>query len=385
MGNISKFIYHINQAIKYRQLPQEDRRLTFYSEGKNYWSYFEPLLKEILSKTNIPVCYVSSGEDDPGLSFEHPNLKKFKIDLGYIRNWFFENIETEIMVMTMPDIHQYQVKRSRHNVHYIYTQHSLVSFHMVYRTGAFDHYDTIFCSGPYHIAEMRAIESAGNLPKKVLVEHGYARLDAILAQAKLHNPKPKKEALKHILMAPSWGENGTLELGLGEEIISMLLAAEYRVTLRPHPMTLKFSRHIVDKIITQHLSNDLFSFEDRVDGQESLHNSDIMICDWSGAALDYAFGLGKPVLFIDVPRKVNNPSYEDLGIEPFEARVREDIGAILLINDGKVDKNAMIKLIENLPPKIDTKVRDDNIFNVGQSAQAGAKYIIDMLGPASAK
>mgnify|MGYP003326545469 CR=1 FL=1 len=43
--------------------------------------------------------------------------------------------------------------------------------------------------------------------------------------------------------------------------------------------------------------------------QESLHRSDLMISDWSGAALDYALGLNKPVLFIDVPRKVNNLDY----------------------------------------------------------------------------
>ena len=385
MGRISKFIYHINQAINYRQLPQESRRLTFYSEGKNYWSYLEPLLKEILTQTDMKICYLSSGEDDPGLSFEHPNLEKFKIDLGYVRNWLFENIETEIMVMTMPDIHQYQVKRSRHNVHYIYTQHSLVSLHMVYRPGAFDHYDTIFCSGPYHMAEMRAMEAVSDLPEKILLEHGYARLDAILDQAKSRSLKTKKENRKHILIAPSWGENGTLELGLGEGLVSILLAQDYRVTLRPHPMTLKFSRDVVDKIVTQHLTNKLFSFEDRVDGQESLHNSDIMICDWSGAALDYAFGLGKPVLFIDVPRKVNNPDYKDIGIEPFEASIRENIGAVLQIEGGKIDKHNMIKLIEGLPENIDTKVRDENIFNVGQSSQAGAKYIINMLESGSAK
>ena len=30
--------------------------------------------------------------------------------------------------MTMPDLHNYQIKRSSHKVHYVYVQHSLVVF-----------------------------------------------------------------------------------------------------------------------------------------------------------------------------------------------------------------------------------------------------------------
>ena len=32
-----------------------------------------------------------------------------------------------------------------------------------------------------------------------------------------------------------------------------------------------------------------------------------MVSDWSGAALEYSFGLKKPVIFLDLPKKVNNP------------------------------------------------------------------------------
>lgn len=379
MLKISSFFYHLGQVIKYQQLPAQSRRLTFYSEGKNYWSYLEPLLKELLEQVDTPVCYVTSGSDDPGLEYEHPKLLKFKIDEGFIRSWMFENLQTEIMVMTMPDIHQYQVKRSRYNVHYIYTQHSLVSFHMVYRPGAFDHYDTVFCCGPYHMTEMRAMEAEANLPEKTLVKYGYARLDSILEQAAQQGSIRENEGPKHILIAPSWGANGTLELGLGETIVSTLLEMDYRVTLRPHPMTLKFSRKLVDKIVDQHKANSNFNFEDRVDGQKSLQDSDIMICDWSGAALEYAFGLGKPVLFVDVPRKVNNPDYEAIGVEPFEVSIREKLGAVLKVENGTINKDELIALINSLPQKIETKIRDENIFNVGSSTAAGTKYIIDML------
>jgi len=369
MFNFKLFFRHIRNVIALSQLPKNKRRLTFYSEGKNYWPHLEGLVKEVLATSDIPVCYISSGEDDPGLFLEDPNYQTFQIDEGFVRNWLFENIETDVMVMTMPDLHQYQVKRSKHKVHYVYVQHSLVSLHMVYRKGAFDHYDTIFCAGPHHVKEIRAMEAQYNLPPKNLIEHGYGRLDAIIEEAK---KRPRKEkpvgATKHVLIAPSWGPKGTIESGVGEDIIYQLLKQGHKVTLRPHPQTVKFAKDKVDAILKKYSEDPLFTYEGNIAGQDSLHDSDIMISDWSGAALDYAFGLNKPVLFIDVPRKINNLDYEELGIEPFECFVRDDIGRGVIskkttfsLNDYFTDGNGMDSSI--------------HVFNVGKANPVGANHI----------
>jgi len=328
------FIRHMRDVMRFMQLPKSQRRLTFYSEGKNYWPHMEGLIREVLKTSDIPVCYISSGENDPGLFLEHPNYISFKIDEGFVRNWLFENIDTDVMVMTMPDLHQYQVKRSKHKVHYVYVQHSLVSLHMAYRKGAFDHYDTIFCAGPHHVKEIRAMEALYNLPRKNLVEHGYGRLDAIIEEAK-KRPKVHKSdtAPKHVLIAPSWGPDGTIESGIAESIIDQLLEQGYKVTLRPHPQTIKFAKNKIDIILRKNSQHPLFSYEANVAGQDSLHESDLMISDWSGAALDYAFGLNKPVLFIDVPKKINNHDYKELDIEPFEDMVRNNIGKVIKSDD----------------------------------------------------
>jgi hypothetical protein len=320
----------IGNVIEFTKLSKELRRLVFYSEGENYWVHLEGLVKEILDSTDIPICYISSNKADPGLKLEHPRYRSFLIDEGFVRNWLFETIDTDVMVMTMPDLNQYQVKRSRNKVHYVYVQHSLVSFHMVYRAGAFDYFDSIFCAGPHHIEEIRAIEAKYNLPAKNLVEHGYSRLEAIISEAKLRPKKERSDDVPlHVLVAPSWGEQGTIESGIGERIIDHLVALSCQVTLRPHPQTIKLAWNKVNAILNKHDSNPLFSYEGNVAGQESLHESDVMIGDWSGAALDYAFGLNKPVLFIDVPRKVNNINYKEIDIEPFEVSIREKIGQVV--------------------------------------------------------
>lgn len=241
---------------------------------------------------------------------------------------------------------------------------------MVYREGAFDFYDTIFCAGPHHVKEMRAIEKQRGLESKTLVEHGYARLDSIKKEASTkRSDRAVKNVKQHFLLAPSWGQQGTIETGIGEKIVDLLLSKGKKVTLRPHPQTLKFFPETIQAILAKHETNPDFNYENNVQGQASLHLSDAMICDWSGASLDYAFGLGKPVIFIDVARKVNNPNYEEIDILPFEVDIRESIGTV--ISPNELDKILDVDL-RPLPENL----AENYVYNVGRSDEFGAHEII---------
>jgi len=367
---IRNFFNRIRSVVSFLQTDRALRRLTFYSEGRNYWPHLSALIEQVLAQSDLPVCYISSASDDPGLQFKHPRFHPFLIDEGFIRNWLFENIETDVMVMTMPDIGQYQVKRSRHPVHYVYVQHSLVSLHMVYRSGAFDHYDTMFCAGPHHIKELRALEAHAQLPPKNVVEHGYSRLDAIRREAKSAPLKvPSEDGSRHVLFAPSWGESGIIESGVGKTLVADLLADGHRVTLRPHPQTIRFWGPQVDEIRNDHADNSRFAYEANVDGQQSLQQSDVMVSDWSGAALEYAFGLNKPVLFVDVPRKVNNPDYEQIPLTPLEVTIRDQIGQIYDPADGPLELRNM---------SFDIALPEQFVFNLDNSDAVGGRELIDL-------
>ena len=269
----------------------------------------------------------------------------------------------------MPDINQYQVKCSKNNVHYVYVQHSLVSMHMVYRTGAFDYYDTVFCAGPHHRNEMRALEQSRGLKAKQLFDHGYARLDSILNEADKSKVKQRKDSAPiHVLLAPSWGDNGTIESGLGEKIVSDLLSRNYKITLRPHPQTIIFFPDQVDSIVNKYRDNELFFYESNVAGQDSLHDSDVMVGDWSGAALDYALGLGKPVIFIDIPKKINNPHYDSIDIDPLEVVIRSKLGIVVDANDPHIDVDKALS--------VEIESTDNYVFNIGCSSEIGARELI---------
>ena len=57
--------------------------------------------------------------------------------------------------------------------------------------------------------------------------------------------------------------------------------------------------------------------------------ADIIVSDWSSVAFEFSFSTFKPVLFVDVPRKINNPNYKQLDIEPVEVSSREILGSVL--------------------------------------------------------
>ena len=46
-------------------------------------------------------------------------------------------------------------------------------------------------------------------------------------------------------------------------------------------------------------------------------------------SLDYALGLKKPVIFIDVPKKINDPNYTQIKLEPIEIGIRDKIGIVV--------------------------------------------------------
>jgi CDP-glycerol glycerophosphotransferase (TagB/SpsB family) len=371
------FFRHLMDVTSMMGLPRSERKIIFYSEGKSYWVHLEGILKEFLRQSNIPVCYVTSGKDDPGLHYKHPNLRSYKIDEGGCRNWLFKNIDTDLMVMTMPDIETYQVKRSKYPVHYVYVQHSIVSLHMIYRKSAFDHFDTVFCAGPHQVKEIRAIEEKYQLPEKTIIEHGYGRLDAIIENRKISKAQPPNNP-KKILIAPSWGEHSLVET-IGNQVVSHLLENKFHVILRPHPQTIKYAKVQIKEILERHKNNSNFELEVNIACQDSLHQSDLMISDWSGAALDYSFGLGKPVLFIDVPRKVNNPEYELLDIIPFEIWIRDNIGKTHSAEKLDSLSDSVNEILSNDTYADIDSIAQQNIFNIGKSAQVGAKYLAQFL------
>ena len=142
-------------------------------------------------------------------------------------------------------------------------------------------------------------------------------------------------------------------------------------------MTQKKSKKKIDFIRQKFSSNPNFSIEENIPNFDSFVKSDIMITDWSGAAIEYAFTLERPVLFIDVPKKIHNPDYEELSEIPIEISIRDKIGEIISPSDLQVLPSKINDLCQNnnVKTKIQ-KIRDELVFNLENSSKLEAEYIL---------
>lgn len=364
---------------QFGKLPRQRREIVFFSEGKGDWPHLAPLLDE-LERGGQAVAYLASTPDDPGLTRASDLVSTFEIGSGFARTILFRSIEADIVVMTMPDLNVFHLKKSVHPVHYVYVFHALNSAHMIYPAHSFDAYDTVFCAGPHHVRELRELERLNRLPRRNLVEYGYGRIDDLLKQQALPGDIRDERDASCVLVAPTWGPEGIIEQ-CGHELIRHLLEAGLSVVLRPHPMSWSQSAAKLGKIEADFSRHPLFSIDRNIAARASLDASDVMVTDWSGVAYEYAFALAKPVLFVDLPPKVRNPGYRSVPIVPFEVAVREEIGQVLS-PDRLHEVGAAIAALSKQWPERKAKVtslRETSIFNLGNSGKAGAGVLREIL------
>src|SRR5258705_8318643 len=200
-------------------------------------------------------------------------------------------------------------------------------------------------------------------------------------------PAPRRPAARTTaLLAPTWGEHSILHV-CGEPLIAGLLDAGMRVILRPHYQTARLAPRLIESLIARFGRDPRFRHVDRMEESASLLESDLLICDWSAMAIEYALGLGKPVLFVDVPPRVRNPRYAELGLEPMEMRIRRELGRILPLDRLADAPRRVAELLRGAGEfrQRTEALREAWAFNFGRSVEAGARGIAPNAGePAGA-
>jgi|LSQX01.1.fsa_nt_gb YidC/Oxa1 family membrane protein insertase len=360
----------------------KDKRLVFYSESSGFYKYFEGYILYILEHSdNITIHYVTSDIRDRIFSMNNPRIQAYYVGpIALIRVMML--MDADIVVMTMPDLEKYHIKRSlvRKDIEYIYTDHGMTSLHLMLQENALDYFDTIFCYGPNHVSEVREMERVYGLPPKTLVKTGFPLLDSMIEGAEALGDAVNVP--KVILIAPSWQQDNILEYCL-DETLRPLLCEGYRVIVRPHP---EFIKRFPGKMraIEERYKDDvgeLFEFQTSFASSETVYSADLVITDWSSIANEFSYATKKPSLFINTPMKVVNPNYKKIPLVPLDISLRDDIG----ISVDVEDLDTLPDVVRMLLDKVDeykehiTAVVRENIFDVGDGARGGGQYIIDTL------
>lgn len=359
------------------------KQIVFYSEKSGFYKYFEGLINELLATSDVVMHYVTSDPNDVIFKKNEPRIIPYYIDDNHLIPLFMK-VDADIMIMTMPDINKYHLKRSivRKDVEYIYVFHGIGSVNTELRTGALDHYDTIYLTNEQVKREIRALENEYGTQEKRLVEYGHPLLDDML-RAYENSKKTEKNNEKRIMIAPSWQEDNMMESCIDNVLDELLSLGEgYNIVLRPHPQYLRHNAAEVARLREKYASFDKrFIVEDDFSSSESVYSADLMITDWSSIAYEYCFTTCKPVLFIHTPMKIMNPEYKRINIVSFAERLRNIVGCDIALSElEKVSTTAktLIDESEAYKEKIE-RIRQEERYNFGCAASVGAKDILERL------
>lgn len=383
---MGKFFSQIKNQMREREaaqnllgLPLSERPIIVYAEDDYTWNQLGPYVEAVLSDHGLPIVYITSDSDDPRVTDPPSGMTVYVISdsVGSV----FPKIDSPVFFTTMPDLDTYHIKRPELATT-TYAFHSLNSINMAYRTGAFDAYDVFFCTGPHHRNELtRHFESIDKTGYELL-DIGYPKLDGITARyAGFQKQYPGATT---VLVAPSWGKHNVLAEN-GADLVSGLADKGYRVIVRPHPAFFESiypeGQTIVETIEKRFKNVDNVVVEKSITSEDSFMEADLMISDWSGASFEYALGTERPVLFIDVPPKVNNPNWEDLGMVPFETRMRHEVGRVVEPGDITAAVDAAAEMLADAGGYKERlgALRRETIYNDGGSAEAGAAALADLV------
>ena len=353
-----------------KDLSKNSIPFVIYSEGKQYFNVFKPVLDEF-EKRKISLVFYTSSQDDPFFGCHYDYIKGEYIGKNFEAYLKLAFLKADICLMTTPGLDVFQLKRSKYVKYYCHIFHAIATT-MTYRLFSLDYYDAVLCDGEFQVPMIREIERKRNLPPKDLVVTGCTYMDLLSERVK--TLPPKQEGF-NVLVAPSWGESGILRK-YGAELLDILADSPWNIIIRPHPQSLIVETGVVEKLKKRYENKPNISWNFDVDNLNVLSQADILISDFSGVMFDYAFLFGRPIIYVN--QEVNKEIYDmsDLDDEPWRYTAIREIGTELTKENFK----NIVSMIENIS-------NNDKVFSAIQNAKdvawqkqgQSAKNVVDYL------
>lgn len=358
-----------------------NKHLVFYSESNGFYKYYKGIIEYILNNTNITIHYITSDYNDEIFNLEkkYKNLAAYYIEEKKLITLMMK-LDTDVMVMTMPDLENFHIKRSyvRKDIEYIYLPHGMDSMNLTMRKCSTNNYDTILSTGKYQTEEMEKINEYYHLDNRKIVKCGCSLLDDM--QKNYKEAKKTKSDIKTVLIAPSWQKDNIIDLCL-ENILDSLKNEKYKIIVRPHPQQVRHMPDYFESLKDKYKENDKIIIQTDFSSNETVFNSDLLITDWSAIAYEFAFTTDKPVLFVDTPMKIMNPEYKNIKVEPFNIWSRKRIGNIIPLKDVNKTNKYINEMFTNQEKycKMIKELLKESVYNIGKSDEVGAEYIIKSI------
>lgn len=347
--------------------------LVLYSEGRQYFSSFQPLLAEI-KRRKLPCTFLTSDSEDPGLQYANETIRTKFIGAGHKAWGFLNNLHADVCLMTTPGLDVLQIKRSKTVRHYSHFIHSPTdkAFNRPY---SFDYFDSVLICGEHQSRTIKYLEQLRGTQVKQLLATGCVYYDFMVEKKSEMELNVGHSDNLCVLVAPTWGQNGLLHK-YGVKVLRPLLDAGLEVIVRPHPQSFISEPDLIEEVRNQLVSYGNLQWDRDSDPMHSMARSTIMLSDISGIIFDYAFLFEKPVLSVEFQPEKRGTEANDIPYDPWELTVLNIIGKQLKENEF----DALPKIVASFCGNEEQKqairqLRQQSVVHFGDSAS----FVVDNL------
>ena len=355
-------------------------KIIIYGEDKRYYNVFKPIIEELIN-LEIPITYYSLSEDDPIFEIKNDLLHSEFIGTGNKAYAKLNFIETDICLMTTPNLDVFQLKKSKGVKKYVHIMHA-PSEAALYCLYSLDFFDAVLLNGKNQIDDIRELENLRKTKIKELDIIGSTYLDELEKKkeiAEIKSKFKKNNDKRTVLIAPSWGINGLLTR-FGDKLIDAILGNDFYCIVRPHPQSLIVEKELIEKLKYKYKDNKNLEWDFDVDNILSLSRADVMLSDFSGVIFDYAFLFEKPAIIPSFTFDKRGTDAIELKDETWTLKTLPKISVSLDENNFSEIANIVSETINNETIKENIlKVKEEAYMYRGEAGKRGAILLNKML------
>lgn len=360
--------------------PSRKFGLVFYSEGRQYWNVFKPLLEECSSR-GLETTYFTSDKSDPGLTEEIKGMEAIYIGTGREAYFNLNRLNADLVVMTTPGLDVLEIKRSPNVKHYCKISHATGSINS-YKAFSVDYFDSVMIGGEGDKHVIRELEELRNLPNKKIEIIGNTYLDVSrkeLAQRKTET-NFFKDKRPTILISPTWGDHGLLRK-YGHKILTQLESVDlYNVIIRPHPQSFISDIELMKELLEKFPENEHRVWNRDASNLESLAQADLMISDFSGIIFDFNALFNKPILTIHSQFEKRGREAMDLKDTSWDIKLLDVIGKTVYDEDVDHITDVVAEMLQS-SSRSSLSQQASNAFNMypGEAGKRGVDFLVSLL------
>jgi hypothetical protein len=348
-------------------------KFVIFSEGKQYWNIFMPVLEEF-EKRQQDLLYLASSRDDPVFERTFKFVKSEFIGEGNRGFARLNLLSADFVLMTTPGLDVYQLKRSKMVKHYSHVLHAATDATM-YRMFGFDYFDSILLTGDYQKDDIRFLEKIRDLPEKQLVTVGCTYLD--VAAEKIKQIPQGEDHPYTVLVSPSWGPSALLAR-YGEKLLDPLVESGFKVIVRPHPQSKKSEGPMLDRLMERYKDTASLEWDYERENIYALVKADIMIGDYSGIIFDYIFLCDKPVIYVNYEMDLRPYDAHFLTGELWQFKTCREIGVEIREEDFASIKDVITRVSDNAQlQERRRKAKDEAWQRRGEAGKCIADFMIE--------